>query len=474
MDTQKSHEAVTPRLGGPRGSETEFYLADRWMTDSFGVFRCGDLLIGRDPDDPLRFLIEAWPGETAGFGNGNRPAYRSREDFPLSYVDAGQALHAIICHRLAEFEIVPPREGLDEWAEEAEGRVLEAVEEAVEQARRQAIEELAAIPGQTAAEILAETPVEPDWIIPGVLAPGWAVMLAGREKLGKGSFVFYLLGRLEQGGQETVFGSLPEQPVTAVIYTEEPVESIREKLDAFGLTRAHVVYGWQLAHLNGWPKKAAALVQIAALLGAGIVFVDNISRAAGVEEESGNELSRLGLEPLISHARPLQLAVIIDHHHKKGRDSAENMSRGGTSLPGAVEVKMDMTRVSKRVTDRRRKLTSVGRIRATVWERAIEQTEDGRDYVEIESPPDRETTAATEELSERLMDLRGLYGLGGETTVRQFAALLGLNPETDAGRKKATRRLGALEANGLVEVKRVTGRPNIYRIKQEEVDKGDH
>jgi DNA-binding transcriptional ArsR family regulator len=285
-------------------------------------------------------------------------------------------------------------------------------------------------------------------------------MLSGREKLGKGSFMLYLLGRLEQGGQETVFGSLPERPIKAVIYTEEPVESIREKLDAFGLEHARIVYHWQLAHLRNWREKASALVRIAAVTGAEIVFVDNISRASAVEEESGNELSRLGLEPLISCAKPLGLAVIIDHHHKKGRDSAENMSRGGTSLPGAVDVKLDMFRIGKRTTDRRRKLTSLGRIRRTNWERSFEQTEDRRDYLEIETPPDREALADYEASGERISDLFTLNGLGGETTVKQFATLLG-----DVHRTTAKRRLDALEANGLVTVERCPGKPSVYRVK---------
>jgi AAA domain len=464
---QEPHEVEPlPRIGGPPGPPTELAYLSSWAHDRNGVFRCGDLIIMRDPDDPLGIILEAHPGETAGFWNGSRPAFVCREPFPLQYADTGKALYDIIAYHLEAFENeLPPREGLDEWAELAAGYVWAAIDEAGEEAIRQATEELAALPGQTAAEILSKTPVEPEWIIPSVLAPGWAVMLAGREKLGKGSFVFYLLGRLEQGGQETVFGSLPEEPVTAAIYSEEPVESVREKVEAFGLTRARIVYGWQLAHLATWPEKAEALVRIAALVGAGIVFVDNISRAAGIEEESGNELSRLGLEPLISRARPLGLSVIIDHHHKKGRDSAENMARGGTSLPGAVEVKLDMFRVGKRMNDRRRKLTAVGRIRATVWERAFELTEDGRDYVEIETPTDaeREERRKSEALGELLGDVRTLHELGGETTVKRFAKVLG-----NVHRTTAKRRLDELVEEGLADVEKVPGKASVYRVKPPE------
>jgi hypothetical protein len=41
--------------------------------------------------------------------------------------------------------------------------------------------------GRTAAQILTEVPEQPDWLIPGLLARGWVMKLAGREKVGKGT-----------------------------------------------------------------------------------------------------------------------------------------------------------------------------------------------------------------------------------------------------------------------------------------------
>jgi hypothetical protein len=50
---------------------------------------------------------------------------------------------------------------------------------------------LAELPGTTAAELLNATPEEIDWCVPGLLAPGWTIKIAAREKTGKGTFVFY-------------------------------------------------------------------------------------------------------------------------------------------------------------------------------------------------------------------------------------------------------------------------------------------
>ena len=116
-----------------------------------------------------------------------------------------------------------------------------------------------------------------EWLIPGFAARGWAVLIAGREKTaGKGTLVSYLLSRLERG-EPTVFGDVAPGPVTALIYTEEPQDSLAEKLDAFGLEEATVVFHWELAKLS-WPQKIAWLIGAALDAGHKIIYVDNISR----------------------------------------------------------------------------------------------------------------------------------------------------------------------------------------------------
>jgi hypothetical protein len=239
---------------------------------------------------------------------------------------------------------------------------------------------------RTAGTILTETRDEPDWLIPGVIWPGATVKLAGREKGGKGTLVFYLIAKLARG-EATVFGEAAANPVKTLIYTEEPPESIREKLDRFGIggEDVAVVYGWQLYPIGTWAQKIAVLRKAVGLFGAGLLFIDNISRAAAIDDESGTELAR-AVEPLSEAAKQDRFAVLFDHHHRKGGGPLEDMSRGGTALAGATENNIELTKVGSGWGGRARRVSSKGRISATIWQQVIELTEDGTDYRETETP----------------------------------------------------------------------------------------
>jgi hypothetical protein len=300
---------------------------------------------------------------------------------------------------------------------------------------------LAALPerlGRTAAELLAEVPEDTDWIVPGVLVPGWATKLAGREKSGKGTKAYYWLSRVERG-EPTVFGA--SKRATALILTEEPMEAVREKVEAFGLEHARIVYGWELASLP-WARKVKRLVEAAVEDGHEIVFVDNVSRSAGVEEEGGVELAR-AVELLQDACRAAGLALLLDHHHKKGRGAIEDKSRGGTGLAGAMDVNVELERVGG-LASRRRRLTARGRLRATNWQRVFELTDDGRDYVEVE-----DTGEASDDREEetRMVDSMLLAQLGAEgATAEGFASIIGM------GERTARRRLKALVDAGLASM----------------------
>lgn len=230
--------------------------------------------------------------------------------------------------------------------------------------------------GRTAAELLAETPAKIDWLIPGVLARGWAIKIAAREKVGKGTLIAYLIGALERG-HGTVFGPATE-PVTALILTEEPPDSVREKIAAFGIERAEVVYGWELAPLP-WEEKVSWVSDRAAERGDGLVFLDNVSRSAAVDDEAGTELARKA-EVLFDALRARGIACIIDHHHRKAQGRIEDKSRGTTALAGAVENNLDLEKPGSDPLTRNRRVTSLGRVAATRWVRTIALSEDGTDY----------------------------------------------------------------------------------------------
>lgn len=242
----------------------------------------------------------------------------------------------------------------------------------------------------TAQEILDATPEDPDWLVPNLLARGWCMIVSAREKTGKGFWVSYLLGCLENG-LPTCFGEAPlAGPVTALVYTEEPRDSTREKLEANGLRLASYTFGRELPTdvraLEGVARYTLlwrVLAGEAARRGHGILFVDNVSRAARIEEESGLELAR-AVEVLIEECTPYGLTVIVDHHHRKSGGDMRDRSRGGSATVGAVDVAVSMDR-GKDASDRKRGLMTVGRLRATNWSKVVELAADGRGYTVTEA-----------------------------------------------------------------------------------------
>ena len=74
---------------------------------------------------------------------------------------------------------------------------------------------------------------------------------------------------------------------------------------------------------------------------------------------------------------------MLDHHTRKSGGKTEDLIRGGTALPGAVE---NIVSIAPRGKDeswetRRRTLHSRGRVKDTLWTRTIELDEAGTDYV---------------------------------------------------------------------------------------------
>jgi hypothetical protein len=270
--------------------------------------------------------------------------------------------------------------------------------------------------GHRASEVLTLVDEEPEWLVYGVAPKGWSCKVAGREKLGKGTLVYYLLGKLERG-QKTVFGQAAAEKHTALVYTEEPQDAYREKIAHFGLADSRIVNGWELAHLTTWKEKVAYLVWLAHHDGHEIVFVDNISRAAGVEEEGGVELAR-AVEHFIDAVKKAGKTPWIDHHHKKGGGALEDKSRGGTGTAGATDVNVEMVRVGSDWASRVRKVASRGRIAAVNWEVQIALDDNGSDY----------SLVAGDDQAQRATDRQRLRALSEfeDVTAAEFGAAINL------------------------------------------------
>jgi hypothetical protein len=273
----------------------------------------------------------------------------------------------------------------------------------------------------------ATIPVEPDWIIPSVLARTWTIKVAAREKTGKGTLIANLLGCLERG-EATVFGSATA-PCSWVIYTEEPGDAIREKLDHGGFDRSLVIYGYELDVLArhadagmAWEKKVDLLIKLANAGGHAGLFVDNVSRAAGVQDEAGVEMSRR-VEYLSNKIKAAGLSCIIDHHHRKGQGQLGDKSRGGTGTAGAMDNNIELERIGD-WESRVRRISSRGRISSTIWTRTIELSEDGRSYTMV---ADTDVPQVGED--RRRLEILADFGEVG-AAVNEYAEAIGKSTDT--------------------------------------------
>lgn len=232
--------------------------------------------------------------------------------------------------------------------------------------------------GRLASQLIEDTPEEPDWLIPGLLAPGMTVELNGREKAGKGYFIAHLIGALESGSQ-TVFGDT--KPSKTLIYTEESAQSMREKLALFGVENAYVVFQWELSRVGKGTFEDASLWLNTFMednRDYGLLFIDNISGATRTQDEAGVELARK-VEPLALMAREHDYAFLYDRHQRKAGGKVEDLSRGTTALAGAVDAIVAMEKDEGRT----RKLTSRGRGFYNDWVKHVELTEDHATYREV-------------------------------------------------------------------------------------------
>src|SRR5260221_419598 len=78
-----------------------------------------------------------------------------------------------------------------------------------------------------------DEPVDPDWLVHGILAPGHLTILWGAKKLGKTTLINWLLKALENG---TPFLGLLTKRSKALWLSEIPDILHRRQMKTFGLT----------------------------------------------------------------------------------------------------------------------------------------------------------------------------------------------------------------------------------------------
>lgn len=193
---------------------------------------------------------------------------------------------------------------------------------------------------RTAKELASETPMAVDWYVPGFIAPGVILELAGKLKAsGKTTFTAAAVRAVLNG---LPFLSQPTRPTGGVFWlTEEQPTTFKETLKRADLLEredVHIVCRHDIKHLP-WRVAMRAAVKQAKAVNAGILIIDTVSQLAGLRGESENNVGD-ALEAIapLQDAAAEGLAVIAIRHERKGGGEVGESGRGSSAFSGAVDI----------------------------------------------------------------------------------------------------------------------------------------
>lgn len=202
--------------------------------------------------------------------------------------------------------------------------------------------ETAGLVFKTPAEIRAETPPNPEWIVDGLLARGAITLLAGKPKVGKSTLSFDLVRAVTGGllrflGRDTDIG-------TVVYVSEEAAGTLLPKIPEDD-DRLRI-----LTRDAAWPRPpweqlvdqatAYAIEQNACAL-----IIDTLPywAALGPDKEKDAGAAQAALEPLHAATRG-GLAVLLPMHTRKGGGEDGDAIRGSTAFAGGADIILELER----------------------------------------------------------------------------------------------------------------------------------
>jgi len=173
---------------------------------------------------------------------------------------------------------------------------------------------------RTSDEILTTVFPEPDWVVPGLLPPGLAV-LAGAPKFGKSWLALQISQAVAAGGY--VLDQKVNQASVLYLALEDPLRRLQERMLkqgwSQGLPAEFLAIGDfhnAIGYLNsGGEKKLEAKISRGK---SRLVVIDTFSRAVTGKQDDVQEMTKC-LTPLQESAHQYSCTIlIIDHHNKNG------------------------------------------------------------------------------------------------------------------------------------------------------------
>jgi Bifunctional DNA primase/polymerase, N-terminal/AAA domain len=219
------------------------------------------------------------------------------------------------------------------------------------------------------------------WLVDHLAARSALVLVAGLPKVGKSTFVYGLLGALTSSADR--FVGLPASSTWALLMTEEPVATVEEKVDRFGIDdeRVFVISKRRMGANRSWPKVVTeAATFCRAHPEVGVCVVDTWDKFVGLSakrSETDTGVIVEAVEPLYE-LLSLGVCVILITHQRKEEGEHGLRVRGGTALTGSVDVIVEVERPPQTagLSKQARVLKLVSRFAGAPDEIAVELGED--------------------------------------------------------------------------------------------------
>jgi hypothetical protein len=273
-------------------------------------------------------------------------------------------------------------------------------------------------PLSLAVENVAATP---EWLWDGLLAPGALTLMGGKPKDGKTTLMCGLIRALERGEP---FLGLPTRKTRSLVLTEERTATLAQKYERWGID-PYLLFRHDVGNAK-WPDVVEESVRFCHEHGCGLLVVDTVAEfslgAGDAENHPGAVLEQL--RPL-QHAAASRLAVLAQHHLKKGNAEGWDAFRGSGAFQGAADILMRLTRKG----DEFRQINAEGRFDQIPPVLTYRLAEDGF----VSSLPPTESDGVVSALEE-----------AGAATPEQLAETVGLSVRAVRG------HLSALHAKGLI------------------------
>jgi KaiC/GvpD/RAD55 family RecA-like ATPase len=240
-----------------------------------------------------------------------------------------------------------------------------------------------------AAQVLAEEPVEPEWIWRDYIAKGVVTVLAGRPKEGKTTFLLRALRAIALG--ETFLDRATHQ--SGVLYlSEQPRFTLRQHLEPVPI---HLV-SHQDEDVRGesYEEVIRRAVMTCQAHGLDVLVVDSFARWADGDQENDARAMIREFKPL-EEAAAAGLAVVLVHHTRKNPGTFGDDLRGSNALSGAAATVVTIRRT--KAGGSRRVLRAVSWFDSAPETLVIEREEDGSYRALSEGEGEEETRAEAEE-----------------------------------------------------------------------------